>query len=121
MDRILSLFDEGGTDEVNFNQFVQLLSVFRSAYDVEAFVGGDEAETERQIEKLRTDKMRFVFRLVSPHCAPGPLRPSAPLPNRFLLAKLADAVAVVSTPSIQRAERSVPVRCAVLFMLSISN
>lgn len=63
VDRILSLFDEGGTDEVNFNQFVQVLSVFRSVYDVEAFVGGDEAETENQIEKLRTEKMRFVFRI----------------------------------------------------------
>lgn len=56
--RAYILLNCSGTDEVNFNQFVQVLSVFRSVYDVEAFVGGDEAETENQIEKLRTEKMR---------------------------------------------------------------
>jgi Ca2+-binding EF-hand superfamily protein len=52
-----------GTDEVNFNQFVQILSVFRSMHDVDAQFGGDEAEAEKQIARLRTEKMKFVFKI----------------------------------------------------------
>ena len=63
VERILSIFDENGTDEVNFNQFVQVLSVFRSTHDVEAQCGRDEAEAEKRIAQLRTKKILFMFKI----------------------------------------------------------
>lgn len=58
-ERILCIFDIDGTDDVDFNQFVKVLSVFRNP----EMMADPELNDEKQLEEMRTEKMKFIFQI----------------------------------------------------------